>query len=57
LHSSSFSLALRWHANDYEEQRSDEMMSGTLIEYVLIGLVALGIVVYLVFALLAPEKF
>jgi K+-transporting ATPase KdpF subunit len=45
------------HANDYEEQRSDEMMSGTLIEYVLIGLVALGIVVYLVFALLAPEKF
>jgi K+-transporting ATPase KdpF subunit len=57
LHSSSFSLALRWHANDYEKRRSDEMMSGTLIEYVLVGLVALGVVVYLVFALLAPEKF
>ena len=33
------------------------MMSGTLLEYVLVGLVALGVVVYLVFALLAPEKF
>ncbi|WP_220204243.1 potassium-transporting ATPase subunit F [Reticulibacter mediterranei] len=32
-------------------------MSGALIEYVLVGLVALATIVYLVFALLAPEKF
>jgi K+-transporting ATPase KdpF subunit len=57
LHSLSFLLALRWRANDYEQRRSDEMMNGTLLEYGLVGLVALGVVVYLVFALLAPEKF
>jgi hypothetical protein len=56
LRSLSFLLALRWRANDYEKRRSGEM-SGTLIEYVLVGLVALAIVVYLVSALLAPEKF
>jgi K+-transporting ATPase KdpF subunit len=28
-----------------------------LIEYVLVGLVALAVVIYLVFALLTPEKF
>lgn len=32
-------------------------MSGTTIEYVLIGFVALCVTVYLVFALLTPEKF
>jgi K+-transporting ATPase KdpF subunit len=33
------------------------MISGILIEYVLVGLVALAVVIYLVFALLTPEKF
>jgi hypothetical protein len=32
-------------------------MSSTQIEYVLVGLVALSVLVYLVFALLVPEKF
>ncbi len=32
-------------------------MSSTVIEYVLVGLVALSVLVYLVFALLVPEKF
>lgn len=27
------------------------------LEYILVGLVTLGVLVYLVFALLAPEKF
>ncbi|QBD77857.1 potassium-transporting ATPase subunit F [Ktedonosporobacter rubrisoli] len=29
----------------------------TPLEYILVGIVALAIIIYLVFALLAPEKF
>lgn len=32
-------------------------MANTLIEYILVGIVTLAVTVYLVIALLAPEKF
>jgi K+-transporting ATPase KdpF subunit len=32
-------------------------MANTLIEYILVGIVTLALTVYLVIALLAPEKF
>ncbi len=32
-------------------------MTNTLIEYILVGVVTIAIIVYLVIALLAPEKF
>jgi len=29
----------------------------SLVEYILVGIVALGVLIYLIIALLAPEKF
>ena len=40
----------------YEDFYQEETMN-TPIEYILVGVVALAVTIYLVIALLAPEKF
>jgi hypothetical protein len=40
-----------------ESKESEQHEMNTPIEYILVGIVTLAIIVYLVIALLAPEKF